>query len=224
MKPINDAGLDLIKRFEGFRAIAYLCPAGVWTIGYGHTKTAKQGMKIDQTQAEALLAKDLEYFQNRVAMLVKVPLTDNQYAALVSFEFNTGALAKSTLLKKLNAGDYNSVPHEMMKWVKATDPKTKKKVTLSGLVNRRAAEVGLWSQGIMADPLPPTTQVEAYDKPVITRESVAIAGAAVPAIGATMSEVSSAGSGPIEWAVAIVIVLAFALAAYWFYTKRKNRA
>ena len=145
-RKVNKAGFDLVKHFEGFYADAYVCPAGVWTIGYGHTGGVKKGDKVTLDEAEALLEKDLNASGADVNRLVKVSLKDNQYAALVSFVFNLGAgsLASSTLLKKLNAGNYDDVPSEMARWVKAKDPKTGEKKTLAGLVRRRAAEGELW--------------------------------------------------------------------------------
>jgi lysozyme len=145
-RKINKAGIDLVKSFEGFYAGAYVCPAGVWTIGYGHTKGVKKGDKVTLDEAEALLDADLAEAAAEVARLVTVPLKDNQFAALASFVFNLGAssLKSSTLLKKLNAGNYDDVPAEMSRWVKATDPKTGQKRALAGLVRRRAAEGELW--------------------------------------------------------------------------------
>ena len=146
-RPVNQAGVDLVKSFEGLKLEAYRCPAGVWTIGYGHTGSdVKPGLKTNEQEAEHLLQEDLNHAGIGVEKLVKVPLTDNQFAALVSFAFNAGlaSLAASTLLKRLNAGDYHAVPAELGKWVKATDPRTKQKVTLPGLVKRRAAEGVLW--------------------------------------------------------------------------------
>lgn len=143
---INAAGLSHIKSWEGCRLTAYYDVARVLTIGYGSTGShVKPGMKISPAEAEALLRKDLDRFEKRVASLVKVPLSDNQFAALVSFDFNTGALHKSTLLKKLNAGDYKAVPGELMKWTKAKV--NGKLTTVQGLVNRRTSEVGLWKSG-----------------------------------------------------------------------------
>lgn len=143
MRQINKEGLDLIKQWEGLRLEAYLCPAGVWTIGYGHTETTKKGMKINQSEADRLLVYDLSRFIEAVEDSVKVTLNDNQFAALVSFAFNVGvgAFKKSTLLKKLNAGDYSSVPSELARWNKVGN-----KVS-AGLTNRRAAEAGLWVKG-----------------------------------------------------------------------------
>jgi len=106
----------------------------------------KKGDKVTLDQAEDLLEEDLKGAAASVEKLVKVPLKDNQFAALVSFVFNLGAgnLRSSTLLTKLNAGNYDDVPSEMARWVKAMDPKTKTKRTLAGLVRRRAAEGALW--------------------------------------------------------------------------------
>jgi lysozyme len=144
---INPEGLMLIKKHEGIRLKSYRCPAGVWSIGYGSTAGVKPGMLIDLQYAEALLRQDLERFERGVKLLVKVPLNDNQFAALTSFAFNLGlgALAKSTLLKKLNAGDYAAVPEQLMRWNKARNPKTGVLEYSKGLNKRRYAEGMLWS-------------------------------------------------------------------------------
>jgi GH24 family phage-related lysozyme (muramidase) len=143
------AGIALIKEHEGKRLKAYLCPAGVWTIGYGHTTGAgspsvQKGMMITEAEADAIFARDIGAFERGVLRLVKVPLTQGQFDALVSFEFNTGKLSKSTLLRKLNAGAYDAVPAELMRWTKAKDKKTGKLVDLPGLVRRRREEAALW--------------------------------------------------------------------------------
>jgi len=139
------AGINLIKEFEGVRLKAYRCPADVWTIGVGHTSAAgppvvKAGMEITNAQAMKILAQDLVQFEDGVESAVKVPLSQNQFDALVSFTFNVGlgAFGKSTLLKKLNAGQYDAVPAELMKWTKAGGRE------LPGLVRRRRAEAALW--------------------------------------------------------------------------------
>ena len=137
----SQAGKDLIISFEGIRLQAYKCPAGVWTIGVGSTVPAVHaGEVITKQQALARFDKDLTKFENAVDRLVKVPLTQNQFDALVSFTFNVGegALAKSTLLKKLNAADYDAVPAELMKWTKGGGKE------LPGLVRRRRAEAAMW--------------------------------------------------------------------------------
>ena len=117
----NALGIELIKKFEGFRADAYVCPAGVLTIGYGHTATAKAGQTIGVDTAERLLRADVEIAESAVERHIEVSLTDNQFAALVSFTFNLGAgsLKSSTLRKKLNIEEYDAVPSEMARWVRA---------------------------------------------------------------------------------------------------------
>jgi lysozyme len=133
-------GIDLIKRFEGVRLHAYKCPAGVPTIGYGHTVGVQMGESITLAQAEQMLRDDLPIYEVGVRSLVKQPLTQGQFDALVSFAFNlgVGALGKSTLLRRLNAGDYAGAAGEFGKWVNAGG------IRLRGLVLRREAERALF--------------------------------------------------------------------------------
>ena len=164
MRDINDVGLELVKSFEGIpdgdpttvKIDPYLDPIGIWTIGWGHAirvgadylrgkENRKAAMDlypggITKEQAEQLLRGDLMDACRDVESLVDVDLTDNQFGALVSFTFNLGRgnLAKSTLLKKLNAGDYSSAAAEFPKWNKAGGK------VLKGLVARRAAEAELF--------------------------------------------------------------------------------
>ena len=144
MNKINAATINLVKSFEGLRLTAYKCPAGVWTIGYGHTQGVSRGMRITEARANEMLTSDLEDAGKSVLRLISVPLNDNQYGALCSFVFNlgAGALQTSTLRKILNTGDYAGVPAQMARWNKATV--NGKKVVLAGLVRRREAEGKLW--------------------------------------------------------------------------------
>lgn len=140
---ISDAGLSLIRTFEGVRTSAYKCPAGIWTIGYGHTSNVTKDMRITQKEAECLLLSDLAYFEKAVTNLIKdVPCTQSQFDALVCFAFNVGvnALAASTLLKKFKLGDIRGAADEFLKWNKATSPDTYKKIEIKGLTLRRQAE------------------------------------------------------------------------------------
>lgn len=148
MQSTNQAGIDIIKSAESLRLNAYLCPASVWTIGYGHTSGVKRGDVIGAQAAEAFLRQDLATAEAAVNQLVLVHLTSNQFSALVSFVFNVGAanFAKSSLLRKLNAGDRTAVPRELAKWVYDRDAKGKL-VKLPGLVTRRARESALWLTG-----------------------------------------------------------------------------
>lgn len=148
---ISANGIALIKEFEGClekradgRIHAYLCPAGVPTIGWGCTKGVKLGDSITVEEAEDRLRHELSYFEIRVAQLVTVKLTQYQFDALVSFAYNVGegALERSTLLKQLNKGDYSSVPNQLLRWSKA---RTKSGfISLKGLMRRRKAEGALF--------------------------------------------------------------------------------
>jgi len=138
-RQINAAGLALIKEFEGCVLHSYYDAADVPTIGYGHTGAdVTPGRTITQAQADALLSADLDKFEDQVSGLVEVPLSDNQFAALVSFQYNTGALAGSTMLRMLNAGEYAEAAGQFELWVHAGS------TVLPGLVRRRAAERALF--------------------------------------------------------------------------------
>lgn len=116
---MSQAGLDMVKKYEGLYTKAYRDPVGILTIGYGHTGSdVREGQTITKAQATELLRKDLGTAENAVRKAVKVPLTQGQFDALVSFTFNcgAGALQKSTLLQKLNAGDYAGAQAEFAKW------------------------------------------------------------------------------------------------------------
>lgn len=141
MRKTSTKGIDLIKEFEGCRLTAYKCPAGVWTIGYGHTgavdgKPVAAGMTITAAKATQLLRSDLARFEAAVNSYVTAPITQGMFDALVSFSYNCGAAAlkSSTLLKKLNAKDYTGAADEFPKWNKAGGK------VLSGLVRRRERE------------------------------------------------------------------------------------
>jgi len=137
---ISQEGIDLIKHFEGCELESYLCSAGVLTIGYGTTKNVVEGMKISQHQAEELLAKDLEEFEEYVEDLIDVPLEQNQFDALVAWTYNLGPtnLKTSTLRKVLNKGAYDDVAEQIKRWNKANGK------VLNGLVRRRNAEAELF--------------------------------------------------------------------------------
>lgn len=139
---ISQKGIDLIKKFEGCRLTAYKCPAGLWTIGYGHTNGVTKGQKISQKQAEDFLREDIEKFENGVNKYVSVALNQNQFDALVSFCYNCGlgAFKNSTLRKKLNAKNYAGAAKEFLRWNKSCG------VVLSGLTRRRKAEKALFEE------------------------------------------------------------------------------
>ena len=131
LNQIGAKGLNLIKEFEGLRLVAYKCPAGVWTIGYGHTYNVKEGDVITEAKATEFLLDDISNAVDIVSgSTMDVELTQNQFDALVSFTYNVG-------VKKLNPND-PTIANEFKKWIYAG------KEVLSGLVRRRKAESELY--------------------------------------------------------------------------------
>lgn len=229
-RTVNRETIEHVKRWEGLKLKAYPDPGSKdgtpWTIGYGHTSDGfmkvTRGLTITPAQAEAALEHDLNETAAAVDASVKVELTDNQFGALVSFAYNIGlgdpgnkkapvGFRTSTLLKKLNAGNYAAVPTEMAKWIKNDGRK------MDGLVNRRAAEAGLWakgehvsSRGVDAKPV---------GEPIATKENISWFAGILATLGAVFS-----GTGPIQWALAAVIVIAFGIGAWLFISKRLRPA
>jgi len=134
----------LIREFENCYLQAYRCPAGIPTIGVGHTRGVKMGATCTVQQADVWLTEDLQDAEAAVNTLAKVPLTQEQFDALVSFTFNLGgtALAESTLLILLNKGNCKAAAEQFDRWVYAKGKK------LAGLVRRRAAEKALFLDGL----------------------------------------------------------------------------
>lgn len=228
---ISASGLMKAKELEGTVLYTYddadagvpkrrfapgMTPRGTLTIGHGHTAAAGEpvpvaGMNITADEAETILRRDIAGAESDVERLVKMPLNDNQFAALVLFQFNTGGLAKSELLTQLNKGCYEAVPAQLARWNKTTVGG--KKVTSKGLANRRAAEIGLWATGapVANNSVPAAPSVV----PVITKENIGW-GAGIAATLGSLFE----GSGPVQWALGVVIVVAFAAAGFYFIRRR----
>ncbi len=244
---VSAEGRALIKEFEGLRLAAYRCPAGVWTIGYGATRggdggPVPEGLTITHQQAATWLTRDLKEFAADVRRLVTVPLTQGQFDALVDFAFNLGAdaLAGSTLLRKLNAGDYDGAALELPKWRKArVDGKL---VPLPGLIRRRAAFLELFTREMAPEPVEtaapphegyaPAPEVEEHERVSQSGSAKAAAGAVVvaaPAIGlgeiAEQAHTASVWLDVIQragpWVALAAIVGA---AAYIFWRRRKQIA
>jgi len=141
MKPIPKACFDIVKKYEGRKLTAYKCPANIWTVGYGETgPDIKEGVTWTIWEAEDRLKLALAKRGEMVDKLVKVPITDNQRASLVSFVYNVGerALKESTLLKLLNEGRAAEAAEEFLRWNKGGGR------VLAGLTARRCAERDLF--------------------------------------------------------------------------------
>jgi lysozyme len=149
----SQAGIDLIKRYEGFVSKPYLCPAGVWTVGYGSTRgITRDTPPVTKEQAEEILRRDVEFAEAAVMRLCPALKKQNRFDAIVSFTFNLGsaALQRSTLRQKINRNEHLDVPAELLKWVWAGGRR------LPGLVARRAAE------GVMYGSLSPALNEELH--------------------------------------------------------------
>lgn len=136
----SNRGVSLIKEFESYRSEAYVCPAGVWTVGYGTTRGVKKGVRITMELANILLKADLAEFEANINRMVKVELSQAEFDSLVSLCYNIGigAFNNSTCLKRLNRGDYDGAFEALKWWNKITQ--RGKKVISQGLVNRRNKE------------------------------------------------------------------------------------
>jgi lysozyme len=138
---VSDNGRMMVAKFEGCRLKAYQDVVGVWTIGYGQTKNVTKGMVWTQQQANDDLLATLTEFGKQVASLVRVPIYQNQFDALVSFTYNVGVgnFKTSTLLRKVNACDFAGAHDEFVKWNKAGGK------VITGLTRRRLAEAAVFA-------------------------------------------------------------------------------
>ncbi len=146
MKYIGKKGLELIKRFEGFRATPYLCPGGIWTIGYGTTnRVNKDTAPVSKEDAEMLLREDLTSITNELNRILPDSLNQNQYDAICSFCYNLGIFnfEQSTLRKVIERepDNHERIRKEFMRWVNVNGKK------MNGLIKRREAEADLYCNG-----------------------------------------------------------------------------
>lgn len=217
-------GLALIKEFEGFRARAYMCPAGIWTIGYGHTPSAgppavQEGMVISRDDADAILARDTESFAAGVAKELRAELSDQQFSALVSFAYNVGLgnFRSSSVLKAVNAGDTAAVPRRLQLWIKAGGK------TLPGLVRRRAAEAELFLGEGQAVVTPPGASVAVQAGKPIGQSTTAGAATVAVAAGTTAAAAATRGGG-MGWFAACLLILVIAAAGAWIIRERLRKS
>lgn len=222
----SDAGIGLIKKYEGRRLDAYQDSVGVWTIGYGHTNAAgpppvRPGDRISEIEAAEILRKDLKKYEKYVEELVTVPLKQNQFDALVSFCFNVGPgnLKKSTLLRKLNAGNYDEVPREFTKWTLAGGKE------LPGLVKRRRAEAEMF-RGLDQHPAEPeesTARPDAPEPPPVTKDGELLSqiGAAVTTV-LTPIAVFITDQKVLGWITAAVALGLIGYAGFRLWERRRD--
>ena len=146
---INNAGIEIIKAFEGFSAKVYLDPIGIPTVGFGSTwdvdgnRITVDHPEVTEKEATRLLQKEVRHVEAAIGKLIKAEITENMFSSLGSFAYNvgTGNLQRSTLRMKLNRGWYLEAADEFPKWRRAGGK------ILSGLVRRRKAEMGLFLEG-----------------------------------------------------------------------------
>jgi lysozyme len=235
-RQVTTAVVERIAQWEGVVLFAYddaVYPTrpvrpgekirGTLTIGAGHTgPDVHVGQVINDTEAQRLLLLDLRDSEAAVLRLVKHPelLTDNQYGCLVDFVFNVGttAFANSTLLRKLNAGDFAAVPAELQKWVYTTV--NGQKVKSNGLVARRAHEAALWAESAMPAPGHlPTAIAEPAPAPTVSQAgsvgvgAVIVGGLAAPWLGGVTGN---------EWLIPVALLACAGAAAYWWFTHVKQ--
>ena len=227
-------GLDLLKDFEGLKLRAYLDPVGIWTVGYGHTSAAgppavTPGLVITQGEADEILKRDMAQYEDGVRKYVKAALTQGQFDALVDFAYNAGvgALDKSTLLKRVNAGKFDEVPAEFMKWTKGGGRE------LPGLVRRRRAETKLWRGIDTNTPVVVEESSAAPDRPKASKSitqskeanaavvagglsTIAIAQEAIPLVRDGGNLISS-----LSPTILIFVVIIAAAAIIWHFRKQR---
>lgn len=182
---LSHKGLEFIVGFESKlkpigdgRYQAYRCPAGVWTIYAGCTEGVAEGMIVTEAEGQAMFAREIAKHERAVERLVTVDITQAQADALISFSYNagTGALATSTLLKKLNAGDVLGAADQFRQWTKAKDQKTGRKVVLRGLVRRRKAEAALFVSDLPGSDAMPQASTEAQPMSTSAKVTAGLAG------------------------------------------------
>jgi lysozyme len=235
-RKVNDEGMRLLKQWEGLVLYAYddadptrprkrIQPGdpvrGTLTIGYGHTRTVRPGMEITEAEADRLFREDLAPCEAAVERAVRVPLTDNQFAALVSFAYNLGhSTAKGSPLanvaETLNKGDYAGAVRRMGLYVKQRQ--NGRLVTVPGLVNRRAAEAGLWARGeFVSSASVPATAPPPAPEPVADAGK---AGGIAAAAAAAAPLITSLAGLPAPVAYALIGGAVF-LAAVWMLRRQR---
>jgi lysozyme len=222
----NQAGLNIIKEFEGLRLKSYKCPANEWTIGYGHTSMAgppavKPRMSITKAEAEAILKRDIIKYENGVKDAIKVDLTPNQFSACVSLCYNigVGAFKKSSVARFCNTRQWQKAADAFMLWNKAGGK------VLPGLTRRRAAEAALFSRSSAKDEVRPVVD-EPNGKPMrLSTTNMAAGATAAAGITAAAKETVENASGLLSSPmVTVVLILVILAGAGWIVWERYKKA
>jgi len=216
---INQATVDLVKEFEGFRAKAYKCPAGVWTIGYGTTPRAGvgldvvEGMEITEAEAEYYLQKGLEKFAVEITGAITKPINENEFGAFVSLAYNigSGAFKRSSALRHFNAGDKKKAADAMLLWNKAGGK------VLKGLTRRREAERKLFMTPVSVDA--PAADIKP-DRKNVAQSSTVQASAVQIASGAGAGVAAVGALDGTAQIVALAFCGIIVLAAVWIMRER----
>lgn len=226
---LTQEGIDLIKRYEGFRDHWYKCPAGIWTCCYGHTEAAgppkfEPNRKFSREEGERILKADLKKYEDAVRKAVKVPLNDEQYSALVSFTYNVGPgnLLKSSVLKAVNEKRFDLVPARLALWNKGGGK------VLKGLVDRRSAEADLFMKDEPSESPHFSTEITPSQgkPPVASTTNIAATGAAIAAGTGVVREITVNVSDTVQlfgidvrW-ILVGVSLAGIAAALWIIKER----
>lgn len=222
MRPIPLEAAELIKKFEGFRDVGYLCPANVPTAGWGHTGNDVQvGKRYSRARCEEWLHSDIAIAHNKLVAAIGAAavdaLNDNQYSALISFVFNLGARKDWTIWQRVKSGNYDTVPSQLMRFVNAGGKR------LPGLVRRRTAEAALWnevdeedvevpSSVVLRRPdMTPPTPTPASAKPMIT--ALVGSAAAVPVAAKQVQDAIAPYADTSPWVGQAVAIIASVAAA-----------
>lgn len=241
MTLLHDAverAIPLVKEFEGLKLTAYRCPAGVPTIGYGHTATVTaedvaQKRRITREQAEKLLRDDLTKYGQELLRYVKVEPNVNQLAAFISFAFNVGVqgFRSSTVLKRHNEGDFQSAARAFGLWNKATV--NGKKVVLPGLTRRRAAEAALYLTPVNQDKdeaylMPQRVEPERSmaESSIVKAGTIAGGTAALATAAETVGTVARIKDGLVsldDWLVPVLLLVALAAIGWAIYERLRQR-
>lgn len=222
----NQKGVATLIEFEGFRSEAYLCPAGVWTIGFGFTKDVKQGDKMTRSEAATRLKVELVEYEQGVLNACTTPPNENEFSAMVCFAFNVGVAGfrKSSVLKSHNRGDKQAAARAFGLWNKAGGK------TLPGLTRRRMAEAALYLEPVAIDEVHMPQAID-EERPMtastINRAGVVAGGTAtVAAVSETIQTVNGLKHGVSElgdWLVPALLVAVVALAGYIVWERLKQR-